>query len=130
VAALGAGAEARGRFLREAGAAAALEHDHIVTIHRVGEDRGLPFLAMPLLKGESLEARLRRERTLPLAEVLRIGRETAEGLVAAHDHGLIHRDIKPGNVWLEDRPGEPAGSSRRSRVKLLDFGLVRAARDD
>ncbi len=68
----------------------------------------MPFLAMPLLQGESLDARLKREGRLPLAEVLRIGRETAEGLAAAHEHGLIHRDIKPANLWLETlsrRPG-------------------------
>ena len=62
---------------------------------------------MPLLEGESLDARLKREGRLPLAEVLRIGRETAEGLAAAHEHGLIHRDVKPGNLWLERLPSEP-----------------------
>jgi WD40 repeat protein len=118
---LAASAAARQRFLREARAAAALEHDHIVPIYQVGEDRGVPFLAMQLLRGESLERRLRREGALPPAEVLRIGREIAEGLAAAHGCGLIHRDIKPANVWLE---GE------RGRVKILDFGLARATRDD
>jgi eukaryotic-like serine/threonine-protein kinase len=118
---------ARRRFLREARAMAAVSHDHIVAIHQVGEDRGIPFLAMPLLTGETLEARLQRlkERDmvglLPIAEVLRIGRETAEGLAAAHQQGLIHRDIKPGNLWLE------AGGDR---VKILDFGLARPAQDD
>ncbi len=109
---------ARQRFLREAQATAAIEHDHIVPIYCVGEDRGVPFLAMPLLKGEALDVRLQREGQLPLAEVLRIGREVAEGLAAAHERGLIHRDVKPGNLWLE---GE------RGRVKVLDFGLARAA---
>jgi WD40 repeat protein len=106
------------RFLREARAAAALEHDHIVPILQVGEDRGAPFIVMPLLKGESLEDRLRRDKQVPIAEVLRIGRETAEGLAAAHERGLIHRDIKPANIWLE---------GGRGRVKILDFGLARAA---
>jgi formylglycine-generating enzyme required for sulfatase activity len=73
---------------------------------------------MPLLKGETLDDRLKREGKLPLAEVLRIGRETAEGLAAAHAAGLVHRDIKPGNLWLE---------GRRQWVKVLDFGLARAA---
>jgi serine/threonine protein kinase len=109
---------ARQRFLREARAAAAIEHDHIVAIYRVDEDRGIPFLAMPFLKGEPLETRLNRERRLTTAEVLRIGREIAEGLRAAHERGLVHRDIKPANIWLE---GE------RSRVKILDFGLARSA---
>jgi serine/threonine protein kinase len=110
--------DARERFLREARAAAAIDHDHIVTIYHVGEDRGVPFLAMPLLRGESLEARLLRCGKPTLAETLRIGRETAEALAAAHERGLIHRDIKPSNLWLE---GE------RGRVKVVDFGLARAA---
>src|SRR5260370_25800388 len=110
--------EARQRFLREARAAAAIEHDHIVAIYHVGEDQGIPFLAMPLLRGESLEDRLGRCGKLSLAEGLRIGRETALALEAAHERGLIHRDIKPSNLWLE---GE------RGRGKVLDFGLARAA---
>ncbi len=114
---LAASDSAKQRFLREARAAAALKHDHIVTIHQVGEDRGTPFLAMEFLEGESLDDRLKREGKLPLAEVLRIGREMAEGLAAAHERGLIHRDIKPANVWLEGKKG---------RVKILDFGLARA----
>jgi serine/threonine protein kinase len=108
--------EARNRFTREARAAAALNHDHIVTIDHVGEQDGAPFIVMPLLSGESLERRLSRESLLPVAEVIRIGREAAEGLAAAHQAGLIHRDIKPGNLWLEAPNG---------RVKILDFGLAR-----
>jgi hypothetical protein len=106
------------RFQREAEAMAAVEHDHIVRIYQVDADRGVPFLAMELLRGESLDARLKRNEKLPLAEVLRIGREIAEALAAAHATGLIHRDVKPANVWLE---------APRDRVKLLDFGLARAA---
>jgi hypothetical protein len=117
---MAATASARQRFLREARAAAAVKHDHIITIYQVGEDRGVPFLAMELLHGEPLDRRLRRQGSLPVAEVLRIGREVAEGLAAAHEGGLIHRDIKPANIWLE-------GS--RARVKILDFGLARAAAD-
>jgi serine/threonine protein kinase/WD40 repeat protein len=122
---------ARERFEREARAMAAVEHDHIVAIYQVGEDRGVPFLAMPLLKGETLEARMRREPSLPLSEVLRIGREVAEGLAAAHARGLIHRDVKPGNLWLE-APSSPLSPGAREargaggRVKVLDFGLARA----
>jgi hypothetical protein len=106
------------RFLREARAASAVEHDHIVPVFHVGEENGVLFLVMPLLKGESLDARLKREGRLPAAEVARVGREMAAGLAAAHAAGLVHRDIKPANVWLE----APAG-----RVKLLDFGLARGA---
>jgi WD40 repeat protein/tRNA A-37 threonylcarbamoyl transferase component Bud32 len=118
---------ARQRFLREARAAAAIEHDHIVSIFHVGEEGGVPFLVMPFLKGESLEGRLLRKREgektamLSIPEVLRIGREMAEGLQAAHEGGLIHRDIKPGNIWLE---------GKRGRVKILDFGLARAAKGE
>lgn len=114
------------RFLREARAAAALRHQHILTIYQVGEEAGVPYLAMEYLEGESLEDRLKREPTLPIAETLRIGCEIAEGLAAAHSKGLTHRDIKPANVWLEDSQDRSA----RSRVKLLDFGLARSAEDD
>jgi formylglycine-generating enzyme required for sulfatase activity len=114
-------AQARQRFLREARSAGRLSHDHIITIHHVGEDNGVPFLVMPLLQGEPLAQRLRREGRFPLDEVVRIGREMAEGLAAAHAAGLIHRDVKPANVWLE----APGG-----RVKLLDFGLARLAEMD
>ncbi len=118
---LAASAAARQRFLREARAAAALQHDHIVTIFQVGEDQGVPFLAMPFLEGESLDRRLARVGgPVPVAEVLRIGREIALGLSAIHQRGLIHRDIKPANVWLE------AGG----RVKILDFGLARATQGE
>jgi Leucine-rich repeat (LRR) protein len=116
---------ARERFLREARAAAALEHEHVVTIYQVGEHDGIPFLAMPWLQGTSLDDRLRRHERPETGEVLRLGRQIALGLAAAHERGLIHRDIKPGNVWLESRPGEP-----ESRVKILDFGLARPVQDD
>jgi serine/threonine protein kinase len=124
---LAAHAVARQRFFREARTAAALTHDHIVTIYQVGEDRGVPFLAMQLLHGESLENRLRQQfqppegRPLSLAAAVRIGREIATGLAAAHAHGLIHRDIKPANIWLE---------ADQDRVKILDFGLARLDNDE
>ncbi len=111
---------AKRRFLREAEAQAAVEHDHIITIYQVGEDQGVPFIAMPLLKGCTLSEALKKNPKPPLAHVLRIGREMAEGLAAAHEQGLMHRDIKPGNVWLE---------GKNLRVKILDFGLARAEQD-
>jgi formylglycine-generating enzyme required for sulfatase activity len=114
-------ASGRQRFLREARAAAAIKHDHIVAVYQVGEDRGIPFLAMEFLEGEPLDRRLRREGKLPLLEVLRFGRQIALGLAAAHKRGLIHRDIKPANLWLEKETG---------RIKVLDFGLARAAREE
>jgi formylglycine-generating enzyme required for sulfatase activity/tRNA A-37 threonylcarbamoyl transferase component Bud32 len=117
---LAADESAKQRFLREAQAAAAVEHDHIVRIFQVGEADGVPFIAMPFLKGETLDDRLKREGTLPIAEAVRIGREAALGLAAAHGQGLVHRDIKPANLWLEGETG---------RVKVLDFGLAKPASD-
>ncbi len=111
----------RKRFLLEARATAAVEHPHIVPIHQVGQERGVPFIAMPFLKGESLDTRLKRETTLPVAEAVRIARQTAAGLAAAHAAGLVHRDIKPGNLWLEAKTYD---------VKILDFGLARVAGGD
>jgi hypothetical protein len=109
------------QFLTEARAVAAVEHDHIVAIHHVGEHDGVPFLVMPFLRGQTLEERLRIEGgALPIDDILRIGRETAEGLAAAHDRGLVHRDIKPSNLFLE----------RTGRVKVLDFGLAQVRRDE
>jgi urea transport system substrate-binding protein len=111
----------RERFLREARAVAALSSDHIVTVYQVGEDDGVPFLAMELLRGESLEDRLQREGRLPLGEALNIARQAAQGLEAAHERGLTHRDVKPANLWLEaEGPSKPV-----RRVKVLDFGLAR-----
>ena len=117
---LAASPAARARFLREARAAAAVEHDHVVVIHQVGEHDGLPYLAMPLLMGESLARRVARQGRLPAAETVRIGREIAEGLAAAHQRGVVHRDIKPENIWLE---------APQDRVKILDFGLARLTDD-
>jgi hypothetical protein len=107
---------ARKRFLREARAVAAVEHDNIVPVYQVGEERGVPYLTMPVLKGTSLEQRLRENGALPVADVLRLGGQIALGLSAAHERGLVHRDVKPGNVWVE-----PDG-----HAKLFDFGLARA----
>jgi serine/threonine protein kinase len=140
--ALAASAGARQRFLREAQLAAGLQHDHIVPVYQLGEDGGVLYLAMPLLRGETLEARLRRDDAPSVAEILQVGRETAEGLAAAHEAGLIHRDIKPSNLWLErkdeggrmkDEPAPGRGSAcppSSFRVKILDFGLARPAEDD
>ncbi|WP_439628284.1 serine/threonine-protein kinase [Gemmata sp.] len=115
---LAADAHSRERFLREARAAAAVRHDHIVPVYHVGERDGAPFLVMPLLEGESLADRLARANgPLPPGEVARLGREAALGLAAAHKAGLVHRDIKPANLWLEAPHG---------RLLVLDFGLARS----
>jgi tRNA A-37 threonylcarbamoyl transferase component Bud32 len=118
---LAASPAARQALLREARAIAALEHEHVVTVHQAGEVDGVVFLVMQLLRGETLAERLRREGRLPVAEVVRIGREVAAALAGAHAAGLVHRDIKPGNLWLE----APSG-----RVKVLDFGVVQALNDE
>ena len=119
--AVAASKSAKDRFVREAQATAAIEHDNIVHIYQVGEDRNIPFIAMQFLRGESLRKRLDREKQLDQREVLRIGREVATGLEAAHKRGLVHRDIKPDNIWIEEDTG---------RAKILDFGLVRTSTDD
>src|SRR5204863_7521671 len=127
------------RFIREAQAAAAVCHDHVVTVHGVDEVDGLPHLVMQYVAGESLQSRLDRAGPLPVEEVVRIGMQTASGLAAAHAQGLIHRDIKPANLLLENAPGareearsasegsapSPAlrASSVCARVKITDFGL-------
>ncbi|MBM3982919.1 MAG: hypothetical protein FJ304_22135 [Planctomycetes bacterium] len=113
--------EARERFLREARAVAKVKSDHVVTIFDVGEQDGTPFIAMEYLLGLPLDRYLRQKGELPLAQVLRVCEETARGLAAVHELGLIHRDIKPGNLWLEAPHG---------RVKLLDFGLARVEGED
>jgi Leucine-rich repeat (LRR) protein len=113
---------ARERFLREAQAAAKVEHEHIVTIYQVGEANDVPFMAMQCLKGHSLDDYLKRPGPMKPAQAVRVGRQVALGLAAAHEHGLIHRDIKPANIWIENVRG--------GHVKLLDFGLARPIIDD
>ena len=115
------GEEARQRFLREGRLAAALDHENILTIYEVGEDYGTPFIAMKLLKGETLDDCLKREGQLDVYESLRIAHAIAQGLGFAHARGLIHRDIKPANIWLE---------ADTDLVKIVDFGLARALTDD
>ncbi len=113
-------AAARKRFAREAQAAAAVVHPHVLAIHSVDATGRLPFLVMPFVDGESLQERVRRNGQLGTKEILRIGIQTARGLQAAHEQGLVHRDIKPGNILLE-RDVE--------RAVLTDFGLARAVDD-
>jgi serine/threonine-protein kinase len=117
---LAASGPARQRFLREARAAAAVSHDHVVAIHAVEEADGFPYIVMQYVAGTPLEKRLARDGALPVREVLRIGLQMAQGLAAAHAQGLVHRDVKPANVLLENGI---------ERVKLADFGLARAAED-
>jgi eukaryotic-like serine/threonine-protein kinase len=124
----GSGA-ARQRFSREARAAAAVVHEHVVAIHNVESDGSAsspssearpPFLVMQYVAGDSLQARIDRQGPLALREILRIAHQTASGLAAAHAQGLVHRDVKPSNILLEQGV---------ERALLTDFGLARAADD-
>jgi serine/threonine protein kinase len=117
---LAATSPARKRFLREARSSAQVRHENVVQVHAI-EEEPLPYLVMEFIPGETLQQRLDRTGPLDVPEVLRIGRQIAEGLAAAHVTGLIHRDVKPANVMLESGP--------QARVKLTDFGLARAADD-
>ncbi len=108
---------ARPRFYREAKAAARLQHRNIVTVYEFGEEDGRPFIVMEFLRGLDLAQRIRQNPPLRLEEKLDIVAELCTGLHFAHQQGVIHRDVKPGNVWLV-----PDGS-----VKLLDFGISRVA---
>ncbi|MCE9566391.1 MAG: protein kinase [Planctomycetes bacterium] len=110
----------RERFLREARAAAKLDHRNILQVFQIDthEPGGVTYLVTPLLKGESLADRLRREPRLTINESLDLARQTAEGLAEAHAAGLVHRDIKPSNLWVEERTEGPS-------VRILDFGLAK-----
>ncbi len=111
---------ARARFMREAQAAAAIVHPSIVPIYSIASAARLPYIVMPCISGGNLQEHIDRHGPLELAEVLRIGLQIAEGLDAAHRHGVIHRDIKPANILIEEGNG---------RVLITDFGLARALDD-
>jgi serine/threonine protein kinase len=111
---LAADQEALKRFEREAQAASTLNHPNICTVYEVDEAQGLHFIAIELLEGETLKARI-ASGPLEIPEVLRIGVEICDALEAAHSAGVIHRDIKPSNIVL----------TRRGTVKLLDFGIAK-----
>lgn len=116
---LAATSPARKRFLREARATAAIRHENVVNIYAV-EEQPLPFLVMEYIDGPTLQQKLHKTGPLDVAEILKIGQQIASGLQAAHAKGLIHRDIKPGNILLE---------GGGDRVKITDFGLARTADD-
>jgi hypothetical protein len=111
---------ARQRFAREARAAAAVVHEHVVAIHNVESEHATPFLVMQYVPGRSLQDRVDQEGPLDATEILRIGMQAAAGLAAAHAQGVIHRDVKPANILLENSV---------DRALLTDFGLARAAHD-
>ncbi len=111
---------ARKRFLREAQASAAIRHEHVVSVYAV-EEKPIPYLVMEFIPGRTLQQRLDERGPLDVPTILRLGRQIAEGLAAAHSQDLIHRDIKPGNILLE--------AGVLDKVKITDFGLARAADD-
>jgi eukaryotic-like serine/threonine-protein kinase len=117
---LAATSPARKRFLREARASAKVRHENVVQIYSV-EENPIPYLVMEYIPGQTLQQRLEETGPLEVTDVLRIGGQIARGLAAAHQQGLIHRDIKPGNILLE--------SGVDQKVKITDFGLARAADD-
>ena len=115
----GAG-EGADRFLREARAAAALDHPNICTVYEIQESEGETFLAMAFLEGQPLDERI-AEGPLPLELACEIAKQAAEGLAAAHVAGVVHRDIKPSNIMVgKDRSGRPS-------VKIMDFGLAQVS---
>ena len=103
------------RFLREIDTAASLTHPHILPLHDSGESAGFLYFVMPYVDGESLRARLDRERQLPVDDALQIAREVADALACAHGHGIVHRDIKPANILIES-----------GHAVVADFGIARA----
>jgi formylglycine-generating enzyme required for sulfatase activity/serine/threonine protein kinase len=111
---------ARKRFKREAQSSAKLRHENVVSIYAV-EDEPIPYLVMEYIPGQTLQERLEETGPLDLAQVLRLGKQIADGLAAAHAEDLIHRDVKPGNILLE--------TSIDDHVKITDFGLARTADD-
>jgi hypothetical protein len=111
---------ARERFAREARAAAAVVHEHVVAIYNVETDGDTPFLVMQYVPGRSLQTRVEEEGPLSTEAILRIGMQAAAGLAAAHAQGLVHRDVKPSNILLEETV---------ERAVLTDFGLARAIDD-
>ncbi len=111
---------AKQRFFREAQAVAAVVHPNIVPIYAVTCEGSLPYIVMPLIGGGSLQQRIERDGPLPIGDVLSIGLQIAEALIAAHKQGIIHRDIKPANILI-DEGGH--------RVMLSDFGLARVLDD-
>jgi formylglycine-generating enzyme required for sulfatase activity len=117
--AIAATSPARKRFLREARSSAQVRHENVVQVYAVDE-QPLPYLVMEFIPGETLQQRLNRVGPCEAREIVRLGRQIAEGLAAAHGTGLIHRDIKPSNILIE------AG---QERVKITDFGLALAADD-
>jgi serine/threonine protein kinase len=108
------------RFRREARIAASLDHPNILPVSFAGEAAGLVYYAMPRVRGQTLRERLRQDGALPVPEALRVFVEVGRGLDYAHEHGVVHRDVKPANIMLE----------HMGRVLVLDFGIAKALSAD
>ena len=102
------------RFYREAQSAGTLQHPNIVTVFDLGEFEGQPYIAMEFVEGESLQSIIARRAELPLAAKLNLAEQVCLGLDHAHKHGIVHRDIKPGNILVKND----------GTVKVVDFGIV------
>ncbi len=108
----------RSRFLGEARAASRLNHPNICTIFDIGEEQDCPYLVMELLKGDTLRGRM-QQGAIPVGNIIQVATQVAEALSVAHEHGIVHRDVKPANVVLVDKPGGAF------QTKVLDFGLAK-----
>jgi serine/threonine protein kinase/tetratricopeptide (TPR) repeat protein len=109
--------ERKRRLVQEAQAAAALEHPHIAVVYEIDEAEGATFIAMELIQGEKL-SELLQSQSLPLARLLEIATEIAEGLASAHERGIVHRDLKPANVMVTEQ----------GHAKIIDFGVAKLLR--
>jgi HD-like signal output (HDOD) protein len=142
---LAASPGSRQRFAREARVAAAIQHENVIAIHAVREAAGIPYLAMELVEGSSLEEFVAKNNPVPLPALVRIAGQIAAGLGAAHARHIVHRDIKPANILLKGErgtkvitakalsrtppPADPRAQHANVQVKLTDFGLARASND-
>lgn len=104
------------RFRREASAARRISHPNVVRIHDIGEEQGVLFMSMEYIAGDSLSALLERHGTLPIPQLRDVVAQVCAGLAAAHEAGVVHRDLKPGNILIDG-----------AHVKIIDFGLARLA---
>src|SRR4051794_17443436 len=123
---LAANEQAVARFMNEAKAANAIRHPNIIDVIDVGSlDADTVYLMMELLEGESLAARIARDRTISLSETLELATQATSALVASHAQGIVHRDLKPDNLFIVPDPTAPG----RERLKILDFGIAKLRRE-
>src|SRR5207249_4558710 len=112
-----AAADMERRFKRELLLAGQVTHTNVVRIHDLGEFSGIKYISMPYVEGEDLATRLQREGKLPVSAALKVARQVAAGLAAAHAAGIIHRDLKPANIMI----------GKDEQALIMDFGIARSA---